>query len=118
MFSTHSLRVALAALLVAAGALHCASTDPVPTSSTQAPAAVDSWEPVAGYLGSDAATGAKVAELLTAEGIESTAAGSLGYTVNVPSKDAPRAREILHGAVTAKTVGDLTIYEARDLPPG
>lgn len=97
-------------------ALHCASTDPSPTDSTPAPVAANqsAWEPVAGYLGSDDATGAKVYALLNDEGIESVAAGSLGYTVNVPARDAARAREILRTANANKTLS-VTIYETTDL---
>jgi len=52
---------------------------------------------------------------LKARGIESVAAGSLGYTVNVAAGDAARAREILRAAVADKTLSAVTIYEAKDL---
>jgi len=112
MFS--SRHVALA-VFFAATTLRCVSTDPSPTDSTAAPASAKQWEPVAGYLGSDDATGTKIAELLKARGIESVAAGSLGYTVNVAAGDAARAREILRAAVADKTLSAVTIYEAKDL---
>lgn len=115
MTSPRSFFVALAVASFAAGALHCASTDPSPTDSTPAPVvAADAWEPVAGYLGTDDATGAKVHQLLNAQGIQSAAGGSLGYTVNVPAHDAERARAILKAAIADGTLTGTNVYEVTD----
>ncbi len=103
------------ALVFAATSIHCASTDPTPVDSTPAPAASAQWEPVAGYLGSDDVTGAKIVTLMNENHIEWSAGGSLGYTVNVPARDAARAREILRTAIAEKKLDQVTIYEAQDL---
>jgi hypothetical protein len=64
-----------------------------------APVSEECWVPVAHHLGTDRKTGDRIAVLLRNRGIESVSAGSAGYTIAVPCKDAERARQILRQAI-------------------
>src|SRR3954465_12581742 len=68
-----------------------------PTAGARAGSALDNL-PVAQYLCGDDATGTRVFELLRAAGIESSAGGSLGYSVWVAGRDRAKARELLEQA--------------------
>ena len=90
--------------IVACGGSDTPTTTP---TTTNAPArgratsgqAADNPLPIAQYLGSDDATGRRVSELLRAAGIESSAGGSLGYSVWVSGASRAKARRILQDAV-------------------
>jgi hypothetical protein len=66
--------------------------------------------PIAQYLGSDDATGLRVRELLHASGIESSAGGSLGYSVWVDGPNRAKAREILIAAATTECL-PITVFD-------
>jgi len=66
--------------------------------------------PIAQYLGSDDATGARVFELLHAAGIESSAGGSLGYSVWVNEGQRTKARDILVAAAARECL-EITVFD-------
>lgn len=66
--------------------------------------------PIAQYLGEDNATGQRVFDLLKASGIQSSAGGSLGYSVWVSATDRDKAREILLAAASNECLR-VTIFD-------
>lgn len=92
---------ALFAVLATLGACASAPEGEAPVASSPAipSAAQEEWAPVAGVLGSDTKTQEDIMLLLKSHGIESVAAGSLGYTVSVPASRASEARSLLRAAV-------------------
>lgn len=66
--------------------------------------------PIAQYLGMDDATGARVAELLSAAGIASSAGGSRGYSVWLDGGDRVRARQILADAIARECLA-VTLFD-------
>lgn len=88
------------------------TTSPATTApATTAPPASDLGSlPIAQYLGSDDATGARVRELLQASGIKSSAGGSLGYSVWVDAPDRAKARDILLAAAANECL-DVTLFD-------
>ena len=59
--------------------------------------------PIAAYLSSDSATERAISTALDHAGISAVYVGSLGTTVNVEDRDAPKARELI-GELSARGV--------------
>lgn len=96
---------AVTAVVLTATTLACTSAEPPKrVAPAAAVAPVEAWVPVATYFGFETATGDRIFEILLAVGIDSSAGGSLGYTVNVPEHDAARARDVLRAAIRNKAL--------------
>lgn len=59
----------------------------------------DAYSLVAGFLGSDRKTSDRMCNLLDLNGIQCVIYGSVGYSVSVLTRDAPRARALLRHAI-------------------
>lgn len=98
---------------VAAAACSGSSSAPPPAkpaapAKPQASSSLDAL-PIAQYFGHDDATGQRVSELLRASGIESSAGGSLGYSVWVSGADRSKARAILLAAAATECL-EITLF--------
>lgn len=112
------MRTLALVLLVAAGAACGGSSTSPPRANSATPtkpqaqpqrASLDPM-PIAQYMGHDDATGARVFELLRAGGIESSAGGSLGYSVWVSEGQRAKARDILVAAAARECL-EITIFD-------
>jgi len=88
--------VACALVTACGGPQHSTAAASAPKASNAANLSI------AQYLGSDDATGDRVHELLRAANIESSAGGSLGYSVWVNESDRAAARKILIAAASSE----------------
>ncbi len=103
--------VSLVVILAACGGNPAPATRPPPPAAATA----DSALPIAQYLGMDDHTGDRVRALLSASHIESSAGGSLGYSVWVSGADRAEAREILLAAVTTECLA-VTLFDDQAMP--
>lgn len=94
--------------LVLLASLLCACSG-TPKSATPRHSGLDAL-PIAQYLGADTVTGQRVFELLRANGIESSAGGSLGYSVWVDAADRANARKILLAAAADECL-PISLYD-------
>jgi hypothetical protein len=84
------------------------------TPPAPAPSPLDAL-PIAQYLGHDDKTGERAHALLAAAGIESSAGGSLGYSVWIAGAERAKARQILLAAATNECL-DITVFDDQAVP--
>ena len=89
-------------LITACGATDHSAPDTSTSQSSPQPASNAADLPIAQYLGHDDATGARVFELLRDAGIESSAGGSIGFSVWVSGSSREKARQVLLSAANAE----------------
>lgn len=110
------MRTLALVLLVGAGVACGGSSTSPPRAPPAAPTKPQAQKvsldpmPIAQYLGSDNVTGARVFELLRAGGIESSAGGSLGFSVWVSEGQRAKARDILVAAAARECL-EITVFD-------